>query len=282
MFSLKIRTESGAYLNFPMHTGYTITKIDGLCPPGATLNFSTMANFDGSRYNSGRLNPRNIVIYLHIHSPVEKNRLNLYNYFRGNTKVRVYYKNDSLDVCIDGYVETSEIDLFSMSETAQISIICPNPYWRETTTTEISFSNTVSMFEFPFSIPAAGIPFSELRNKSSVMIHNVQVQKGFITEFHALTDQILNPRIINRTTQQFFGVDFDMNAGDVIRINTQRGEKSVTLIRDGTETNILNSMTSGSHWLQLAIGTNVLTYECDVGAENLNVFLSIQKYHEGV
>ena len=282
MFSLKIRTESGAYLNFPTHTGYTITKIDGLCPPGATLNFSTMANFDGSRYNSGRLNPRNIVIYLHIHSPVEQNRLNLYNYFRGNTKVRIYYKNDSLDVCIDGYVETSEIDLFTMSETAQISIICPDPYWRETTTTEISFSNVVSNFKFPFSIAAAGIPFSTVHSSSTVMIPDVHVQKGFVIEFHARTNQILNPRIINRTTQQFFGVDFDMNVGDVIRINTQRGQKSVTLIRGGTETNILNSMTNGSNWLQLAIGTNILTYECAVGAENLSVFLSIQKYHEGV
>ena len=282
MFTVKVKNCLGAVLDFSESDAYTITKIDGLSPSGAALNFSTMANFDGSQYNSGRLNSRNIVLYIKIHSPAEKNRLKLYNYFHGNKKIRIYYKNDSLDVFIDGYVETSEFDIFSMNETAQISIVCPDPYWKETTTTEITFSNVVSMFEFPFSIAESGIPFSELVNKAVAIVDNVQVQKGFIIEFRAQTDQILNPRIINRTTQKYFGVNFDMNQGDVIRINTQRGEKSVTLIRDGSEVNILNNMQNGSSWLQLVMGMNEIAYECDVGAENLNVFLSIQKYHEGV
>lgn len=282
MFTVKVKSCLGAVLDFSNNEAYTITKIDGLYSPGAALNFTTMANFDGSRYNSGQLNPRNIVLYIKIHSPAEKNRLKLYNYFHNNKKLRIYYKNDSVDVFIDGYVETAEIDIFNMNETAQISIICPDPYWKETSTTEISFSNVLSMFEFPFSIAESGIPFSELRRAATAIVDNVQVQKGFIIEFRALADQILNPRIINRTTQKYFGVNFDMNLGDVIRINTQRGEKSVTLIRDGVETNILNNMQNGSSWLQLIMGSNEISYECDVGAENLSVFLSILKYHEGV
>lgn len=281
-YTLKVESQSGEILDFTNNKNYDVLKIDGLTPPSASLNFSTMANFDGSIYNSGQLGNRNIVLTIKVHNDVEANRISLYGIFKLKKKVRLYYANGLRDVYIDGYVETFEGDLFVINEQIQISIICPNPYWKENKSTSIEFSNVVDLFEFPFAIEEEGIEFSRLNQISTEYINAGEVEVGAIIEFHALTNQILNPKIYNRTTQTFFGINFDMNEGDTIRINTIRGEKSVVLIRDGAEINIINNLIQGSTWIQLIPGNNEISYECDEGSANVVVTVTATKCFEGV
>jgi hypothetical protein len=282
MYTLKIQNLKGEILNFADNTNYDVLKIDGLTPPPSTLNFSELANYDGSIFNSGQLQNRNIVLTIKLYGDVEKSRIELYKYFQLKKQIRIYYENNTRKVYIDGYVETFEADLFVMNETVQISVICPDPHWKDDVEMHMSFSNVIDMFEFPFAISEDGIEFSILENTTSSIIENGDIESGMTIEFIANTNRILNPRIINRTTQQYFGVNFDMNEGDVIRINTIRGKKSVMLIRDGTETNVINYMQSGSEWIQLASGDNELSYECDEGQANLTVHLYSTKRYEGV
>lgn len=282
MYTLKVENQKGDVLDLTGDPLYDVLKIDGLNPPSASINFSSMANFDGSLYNSAQLGNRNIVLTIKIYNPVETNRINLYKYFQMKKKIRVYYENNTRSVYVDGYVETFENNYFTINQTVQISIICPNPFWKENDITKIEFSKTIDLFEFPFAIPAEGIEFSRIETLTTEYINAGDIEIGTIIELHATTDQILNPKFYNRTTQEFFGVNFDMTEGDVIRINTQRGEKSVVLIRDGVETNIINNMMQGSTWIQLIPGINEISYECDEGATNLNVTVTAVKCYEGV
>lgn len=282
MFELSVENSNGEILNFYSNPFYTVYKIEGLEPPKASLNFSEMANFDGSRYNSGRLENRNIVLYIKIHGNIETNRINLYKYFAGKKLIKIYYKNKSRDVYEEGRVESFEITPFSMNEIAQISIICDNPYWRDAEETTTSFSNTFDLFEFPFSIAEEGIPFSEIGTLTTITINNSEIETGFIITLTAISNQILNPKIVNRTNQTFFALNYDLKVGDVITINTQRNQKEVTLLRGGTKTNIINYIAKGSTWLQLEAGDNELSYECDEGASNLKVVMTAVKCYEGV
>ena len=282
MYRLKIENQNGDILNLTENNAYDVLKVEGLNPPSASLNYSEISNYDGSIYNSGRLENRNIVLTIKIHNPAEENRINLYKYFQMKKQVRIYYENNTRAVYIDGRIETFECDYFSINETVQISIICNDPYWKEEHKTEIEFSRVISLFEFPMDIPPEGIEFSRIETLLSTFINNSEIETGVTIEFRANTNHILNPKFINRTTQEFFKVIFDMNKSDVIRINTRRGNKSVTLIRNGIETNIINNMVRGSSWIQLAPSTNELSYECDEGAENLSVYLSTYKCYEGV
>lgn len=282
MFELSIENKKGERLNLTENSDYTLIKVDGLNPPSTTLNFSELANYDGSIYNSGQIGNRNIVLYIVLENDIEKSRINLYRYFSLKKTVRIFYANDSRNVYIDGIVETFEFDPFENRQRVQISIVCPNPYWKENTETIINFSNTIDLFEFPFSIDESGVEFSRIENTSTAYVENGEVETGFIVEFQATTNQILNPKIFNRTTQEFFGVNFDMNEGDVIRVNSKRGEKSVMLIRDGVETNILNLIQEGSKWLQLAIGRNEFSYESDEGQSNVIVKVINTICYEGV
>lgn len=282
MYEVSVENHLGERLDLSTSPSYDVLKIDGLSPPPATLNFSTMANFDGGKFNSGQLETRNIVFTIKIYPDVEENRIGLYKYFPLKKSVRIYYKNDRRDVYIDGIVETVEIDPFSINETAQISIICPDPYWKESTESRLNFSNVINLFEFPFSIPAEGIEFSKIQKLTTVFFNNGEVETGITIEFQATASQILNPRFINRTTQEYFGVNIDMAEGDLIRINTRRGEKSAILIHDGTETNIIGNRQTGSTWVQLAGGVNELSYECDNGAQNLIVRVYTHVLYGGV
>ena len=282
MFNLSIRNTKGEILELTNDRRYDLYKIDGLNPTPATLNFSQLANYDGSIYNGGQLGNRNIVLYIKIHNDAESNRINLYKYFQLKKMIRIFYENNTRSVYIDGYVETFETEYFSMNEIVQISIICPNPYWKSDEETQLDFSNTIDLFEFPFSIPVEGIEFSRIESITTTYIDSGEIETGIIIEFIANSNQILNPKFINRTTQEYFALNFDMNEGDVIRINTHRGEKSVILIRDGVETNIINDMRTGSTWIQLVPGINELSYECDEGQANLTVHVITTKCYEGV
>lgn len=282
MFTLKVENQKNEILNLTNNKNYDVIKIDGLAPPATALNFTPLVNLDGSIYNSGRLDNRNIVITIVLHGDIERNRINLYNYFPIKRKTRLYFKNETRDVYIDGYIETFECDFFELGEKVQISILCPNPYFKSTDTTVITFANQVDLFEFPFSIDAEGIPFSELVISNTTYYNNGDIDIGMIITLHALENQILNPVIFNNTTNQKFGLNWDLYEGDVITISTIAGEKSVKLLRNGVTTNIINSVQQGSSWLQLVSGINELSYQCDEGASALQISISAVNIFEGV
>lgn len=282
MYTLIVENEQGEQLELTHNENYDVIEVIGLNPPTAAINTAIVAGFDGSRFNSSRIEQRNIVITLNIRSHIETNRLALYKYFRVKRYIKVYYKNGSRDVYIEGYVESFENNLFGMTQQPQISIICPNPFWKSVNETQVDFSDLLPLFEFPFSITSAGIEFSRINKLTTAYINAGDVATGAIIQFYATADQILNPTFYNLTTGEYFGLNFDMEAGDVITINTQQGEKSVTLLRNAIKTNILSTRKSGSSWIEFEPGTNEISYEADEGQTNLNVTVTAVQKYEGV
>ena len=119
---------------FDINNGkYVVYQIDGIDPPTATISTSTIAGYDGSVYGSSYLGNRNIVLYIKLQktttSTIEDARIQLYQFFAAKTHVRLEYTNDNRDVYCDGYVESCSVTPFTNNEVAQVSIICPDPYW---------------------------------------------------------------------------------------------------------------------------------------------------------
>ena len=282
MYHLIVENESGDKLELTNNRNYDVLNVSGTNPPVATINTVNIVGMDGSRFNSSRVQQRNIVITLNIQHPIEANRLTLYNFFTVKRWVKLYYKNSRRDVYIEGYVESLENNPWSQLQQPQISIICPHPYWLSTSETTVDFSNSKAAFEFPFSIPSEGIEFSTLEQIASEIVNVGEVQTGGIITFFATADQIINPIFYNRTANTFFGIDFEMNQGDLITVNSLIGQKSVTLLRDGVTTNILSDRTDGSTWLTLGPGENEVSFGSDEGSENLRATLTIVQKFEGV
>lgn len=282
MYTLIAENKYGEQLEITNNPRYTITDIDGLYPPEGVINTTQVANMDGSVFNSSRIDNRVITITMAINGPAEANRLLLYRYFKTKYPVRLYYKNGVRDVYIDGYVSKFSVEYFEKKQTAQIEISCPMTLFRAVKESVTEFANIENMFVFPFAIEAAGRPFSEVAlGEQKTIINGGDVETGVIIKLNAL-ETVLNPKIYNVDTSDRMTLSVEMRAGDEITINTRKKEKSITLLRDGVQTNIVGKLDAGSTWFNLIPGDNVFTHEADEFPEHLQCIFIINNQFEGV
>lgn len=285
MYSLKIENTNGEIFELTHDfSDYYVTKVEGLTPPATTINTAKAGIIDGTFFNSASVEERNIVISLTINGDIEANRQKLYRIFPRKTACTVYFKNANRDVKIKGYVETIECDPFVMREKAQISIICPRPYFEGLATIYAELAATLSMFEFPFAIEEDNpIPFSEATDYPIAEIMNEgDAEAGCIISIE-VNDTIQGIKIINTSTQQFFYLDSAFVDHDKITISTISGQMGVTRERGGTKTNILNYVGANSTWLRLAPGVNYFTYTIDDGdTEDVEITFEATTLYGGV
>ena len=282
MYSLTITNDRGDETILTGNPNYTIYRIDGLTPPKVTVNDSVNTTSDGSKINSVRLEKRNIVIYLKIEGEAEKNRIDLYSIFPIKRWVTLHFANGSRDVSIRGVVESNEPGIFDQAQTAQISIICEDPYFSEIDDLITVFGDVIPMFQFPFAISEEGVVFSVLeKNTRQTIFNSGEVETGIIIELFAY-GEVVNPVIYDTFAKTQMALNFTMQQGDKIVIDTNTRKKSITLIRRGKQTNLLGYMRPDSVFLKLQPGDNVFTYDCDSGASNLQLTFISSILYTGV
>ena len=155
----------------PESTGFLISSVTGLGPVKGELSMSDISLFDGSIYAGSRIGSRNIVFNIVFFEnnneklTVEQIRHRCYNYFPLKKEIKIIVTNDKGDFSIKGRVEANEVPIFTAMEAAQVSIICPDPYFEreETADTLHYISAIVPNFSFPVSFEAVleGIPPEE-------------------------------------------------------------------------------------------------------------------------
>lgn len=281
MIEIKAKNYLGKVLDFQATNDYTITSVEGLNPPNGSINTSKIATVDGTFFNSGRVEQRNIVITVVPNNNIEKNRIRLYEFFKPSKKITLYFKTKERNVFIEGYTENLETSLYTQRQSLQASVICTQPYFsdmQERTFSEATHKNT---FAFPFAIPKEGIKFSELSEIKDCNVLNLGVAAGLIIELLA-TNTVRNPKIYNRTMHQKFELNYTMKSGDVIQIDTRMGNKGVILIRDGIRQNIIFSLVKGSKWLSVDTGENLFTFSSEYGNNNLQITYKFCTLYEGV
>lgn len=280
MFVAKIENTKNNILTLTQNeSDFQVISIEGLNPPNAQINTSKIAGLDGSRFNSSTLNERNIVITIKLNGDVEKNRINLYSFFRNKEWCKFYYKNGIRDVYIEGYVETVEVDLFSKSEIMQISILCPNPYFKNMEEIVDDISKSLAAFEFPFAIniddpvPMSTIDTTRITN----VFNNSESETGVIIEIDLLNDAN-KIQINNISTGETFTLRHNFLENDKIIIDTNKGNKAVSLIRNASKTNLFTSMVRGSTFFTLDIGDNFFSYLVDDGTNDDAIHIVFKHY----
>lgn len=282
MYTLKVKNDREQLLALSGNKNYMVYKVTGLNPPQAVINSSGNSTTDGSTINSVRLGNRNIVIYMTIEGDIEANRINLYRYFPLKKTVTLYFKNDTRDVYIEGTVELIECDLFNEKQVAQISIICPQPYFKAVDELISYFSDITSLFEFPLNITESGKEISTITtNVRKSIINTGDVESGIVIDLYAI-GTVVNPVVYDVFKRTHIKLKFTMEANDRILINTNVGKKSIKLIRGGIETNILGYMYPDSSWFTLVSGDNVFTYDAESGKSNLQIIFTTSVLYGGV
>lgn len=124
------------------------------------------------------------------------------------------------------------------------------------------------LFEFAFSnesLTESLIEFGEIKNETEQTVYySGDAEIGVVITIHAIGN-VRNITIYNTGTREVMRIDTDklkqltgsgMVAGDEIIISTIKGDKSITLLRNGIYTNILNCLDKDSDWFQLSKGDN--------------------------
>jgi len=285
MYKLIIENQRGQQIELTHNDKFTIEKITGLTPPSAEISVSENIG-DGSEFKHERTSKRNIVIDMYINGDVETNRIELYNYIKNGKYTKIYFENGKRSVWIEGYVETLEIDNFTMNTTCQISILCPDPWWKDIKEAINSINTIKGNFYFPF-YTVEPIPFSTYEIIQILnLINKGDISSGMTIEIFA-RGTIVNPRIYNRETTEFIGLGdsenpFTLLPNDKVVITTHTNNKKIKLIRNATETNIFNYLTPDSVFLQTEAGDNVFTYTADSGNEYIDITFKHYSQYEGV
>lgn len=281
----------------PVDSGLIVKEISGLGPAKANINTTDISFFDGSVYNSSRLSPRNIVFSFEFlpNRTIEETRLMTYIYFPVKRKITLIFETESRKAEITGYVESNEPNIFSSREGCQVSIICPDPYFYSYGDEKVTaFSGTNPLFEFPFSNESTTEKLIDmgriLRKTAMPVIYEGDAETGCTIVINSV-GEVKNLIIYNMTTKGSFKINTDrleqmtgaaIIDGDEITIVTYKGKKSITLLRDGEYTNILNCIDVNTEWFQLEHGDNYFAYEADVGESNLIFRISNRLIYEGI
>lgn len=283
----------------PELSGFVVQSVTGLGPGTANINTTEVATNDGSLFNSSRVPSRNIVVSLKYmwQSSIEDVRQLSYKYFPIKKQCTLLIETDNRQAEISGYVEANDPTIFSQNEGSNISIICPNPFFYSAGPNGINttiFYGVEPLFEFPFSNESLYECFIEMgliKNQTEqVVVYNGDAEIGVTITIHAI-GEASNITIYNTGTREVMRIDTDklkkftgsgIVAGDEIIICTVKGNKSISLLRNGITTNILNCIDKNSDWFQLAKGDNIFAYTAETGSTNLQFKIENRIVYEGV
>jgi Phage tail protein len=225
--------------------GYAVEDIQGLDPVKATFVSSSQAQMDGAQLHNKRREPRNILMKLglkpdYVTNSVASLRSNLYRYLMPkSTVIFSLYSDDVLWGTTEAEVESLENNMFTADPVVDISLICYDPDFHAPSPTLIEAQTvsdaTTQSIEYD-GTSDTGIIFNIAfpRASSEIRLYNIRPD---------LIDNMLD-------------IDGSFLLNDILTINTNKGQKSVTINRSGLIIPALYYLASGSSWITLTQGIN--------------------------
>jgi len=127
-------------------------------------------------------------------------------------------------------------------------------------------------FSFPMSFSTAGSKL-EMKNMGDVA---APVEIDFY-------GPALNPIVRNETTGKHIKVIKEILDGEVLKIRTAQGEKSVVIVKgDGSEENAMHYLDDTSEFWHLEPGANTVSYEEESGSQDAEVYVRWYDYYIGI
>lgn len=272
-------------LEISKDTLYKLSNIDGIEWANLELNTVSNAQFDGSVIVSKRIQNREISITAdYMGSNKETERKKLISFFNPRNK-GVLIVNYGAERAIEYEVSNFNSKVTNLHDPLQftVDLMCTNPYWRNILESKINIALWKGSFHFPLVIPKSQGIVMGIREPSLIVnVLNIgDVESGMVIEFRAL-GTLKNPSLLNVNTGEIFKINKSMVAGEIIKVNTNIGNKKVVNSLNGIETNILNLIDLSSAFLQLRPGDNLLRYDAEENLNNLEISIYYNPYYLGV
>ena len=267
-------------------TNYKIISIEGIDYPELDISTTSNAHYDGSYINSKRADKRTITIraeYQFNDTEIERDKLlSFFNFKNVGTLIIDYSKRKkSIQYNISDF--KSKIDNVNDKLNFEVELLSTEPYLRDVVESKLDIALWRGAFHFPLRCTTKNKIIMGVKEPSLIAnINNTgDVETGMIIEFRAL-GTVKNPSLFNINTREFIKVNTTMSAGEIIRINTNVGHKSIAKITNDTETKIMNLLNIDSTFLQLSVGDNLFRYDADDGFNFMEVSIYFNPSYLGV
>jgi len=259
---------------------------------GADAKVVTSENtmIDGSTYQSSIMKMRNIVLTLRDRPTDDHQvmRSKLYELFKFKQPGTLTFTKNGIERQIQYYVEEIQADAVKRARVYTISLICPSPFFEETSDTIVEMGGWEDAFTFPHTFTSAGETFGNRIVAFLQTIENTSAAENIGLRF--VIDAIgpaTNPSFTLVETSEHIQIGtesnpFTMERGDRLVITTGRANKHVLYTHEGTTTEINNRISGDSEFLQLGRGLNTFGYNADSGASNLIVTIIYRFLYEGI
>lgn len=264
---------------------YYLIGADGLHGVTNDLFTKTIYRMDGSVYQDGRVDEREIMLRVMIARPVAANRIALIKAFNPKTPGTLKLVRGSLVRTLRCYVENGPQFPDDGAVNADIRLVAPTPYWSDDGEVTHELAVWEGVFEWPLEIVEGEFVFGRRTESRNINVINTgDVETGMRIVFRALGD-ISNPALIHVRSYEKIRINADLHIGDVVTVSTVRGEKYIEFQAAGAlvAVNAFDMLEPESKLdMQLAVGENLLRYEADAGEELLAAYVHYTTKYLGV
>jgi hypothetical protein len=266
---------------------YFKIKLSGLDNPSGEMVGDSNPYRAGIQKKRIAIQKRSITIDFIIHSNTQQTRQLLYEYFRTGDTGELFLRSDYRQGKIKADVIDMPFSRHDLPVTAQLLLECPYPYFSDISEIIEEIRNSIGLFKFNVAFNTK-IPLGKyLDEQQAIILNESDVKTGIVIKMNIRGD-VENPQIYNATTNERIGIDTSklsvtlpsgvtasLVSGDVITIDTRSGQgvKSMTLTREGTTYNIINTLMKESSWIQLIRGTNTISALATKGVTNMKIYI---------
>jgi len=261
---------------------FKILTIEGIEGSEYTI-YKADSNQDGMVVTGRKIEPREIIITGDIkkNDNEDINRKKLISFFNPKRTGRLVITRNDVSRMIDYEVSSFNFTNTKMWDwtTFEIILECPDPLLSSTDNYGKNIALITPQFAFPLVIlEGKGKIMGYKTYKNDVDLENDgDVPTGFKVVITAESGTVTNPKI-SLGSGEYIEVITTMEEGDVLTINTNDRNKSITL----NDENVINKINRGSTFFNLEVGTNTITYDAEDGYTNMKVNIYYYKKYIGM
>lgn len=262
---------NGDILSLTNDENFKLVNIDAQTAVTSDISSMAVGGMDGDLVNNIQAQPRTIVLDLRILHDVELTKRRILDIIKLKQKGKIRWEQANKTVVIEGIIEAIEMPRWNNEVMMQVTMHCDQPFWEDVDDFVAEINDAINLHYFTeykndmLYFPVEGIPFGEIDMLRSRGINNAgDVAVGMDIEITAVKT-CTNP-IIYASDGSYFGCGHGtgskkvvMQAGDIIKIRTVKGEKGAML----NGVSILNKIKPNSTWLQLEAGPNTFSIDAD-------------------